>query len=399
MTIVFFSNFLNHHQKLVADALYASEGIDYTFVETKPMDEWLKKGGYSDYSHEPYVLRAWESVEMYHRAIELAKTVDVALFGGPEVLPLAVIRAKNTMKLSFEVSERWLKRGWLNLLSPRLWKSIWFYQTLFKYRPFYKLCASAFGASDQYKLNSYKERCYKWGYFTVVDEQFDIESYSTVSDANITTLMWCSRFITLKHPELPILMAKRLKDKQYLFHLDMFGSGEKLDLSKRLVEDLGLGDVVSFKGNVPNSELLQEMRKHQIFLFTSDQNEGWGAVANESLANGCVLVGSDAIGSVPFLVEDGNTGLMYKSANVNTGFKRFSLTVDDTALQSLTEKVEWLLKNPNERLRLAINGYKNMRDIWSPTNAAKNLLTLVDCLIKGRESPIKEGPCSKAVPI
>ena len=90
---------------------------------------------------------------------------------------------------------------------------------------------------------------------------------------------------------------------------------------------------------------------------------------------------------------------MYKSANVNTGFKRFSLTVDDTALQSLTEKVEWLLKNPNERLRLAINGYKNMRDIWSPTNAAKNLLTLVDCLIKGRESPIKEGPCSKAVPI
>ena len=54
---------------------------------------------------------------------------------------------------------------------------------------------------------------------------------------------------------------------------------------------------------MPNAKILQEMRKHEIFLFTSDRNEGWGAVSNESMSNGCMLVGSDGIGSIPFLVK------------------------------------------------------------------------------------------------
>ena len=209
MIIAYFSNFLNHHQKLVADELASTEGIDYIFVETVPMYDWLKKGGYTDYSQVSYVLRAWENEENRQKAIELAKTADVALFGGPEVLYLEVIRAKNTDKISFEVSERWLKRGWLNLLSPRLIKSLCYYRILFWRKPFYKLCASAFGASDQYKLHTYKNRCYKWGYFTTVDKNFDVKASQNVRSSETTSLMWCSRFLKWKHPELPILMAKR----------------------------------------------------------------------------------------------------------------------------------------------------------------------------------------------
>ena len=43
MIIAYFSNFLNHHQKLVADELASTEGIDYIFVETVPMYDWLKE--------------------------------------------------------------------------------------------------------------------------------------------------------------------------------------------------------------------------------------------------------------------------------------------------------------------------------------------------------------------
>lgn len=310
MIIAYFSNFLNHHQKLVADELASTEGIDYIFVETVPMYDWLKKGGYTDYSQVSYVLRAWENEENRQKAIELAKTADVALFGGPEVLYLEVIRAKNTDKISFEVSERWLKRGWLNL---------------------------------------------------------------------------------------PILMAKRLKEKGYRFSLDMFGSGEKLKEAKRLASDLGVTDMITFKGNMPNAKILQEMRKHEIFLFTSDRNEGWGAVSNESMSNGCILVGSDGIGSIPFLVEDGVSGITFKSANTDSGFIGEKLQIDEKALSSLTEKVELLLNHPIERKQIAIQGYENMRDVWSPANAAKNLLLLIDDLQKGRDCSISHGPCSKAI--
>lgn len=54
MTIVFFSNFINHHQANVADELYKLTNCNYTFVELCPIYEWLLKGGYSDLSSRPY---------------------------------------------------------------------------------------------------------------------------------------------------------------------------------------------------------------------------------------------------------------------------------------------------------------------------------------------------------
>ena len=101
------------------------------------------------------------------------------------------------------------------------------------------------------------------------------------------------------------------------------------------------------------------------------------------MSNGCVLVGSDAIGSIPFLVKDLENGCIFKSCNV----------------ESLSEQVTWLIDNPIERQKIALNGYRTMRDIWSPENAAKNLLQLIDDILNGRKSSISDGPCSKALPI
>ena len=230
-----------------------------------------------------------------------------------------------------------------------------------------------------------------------MDKNFDVKASQNVRSSETTSLMWCSRFLKLKNPELPILMAKRLKEKGYRFSLDMFGSGEKLKEAKRLASDLGVTDMITFKGNMPNAKILQEMRKHEIFLFTSDRNEGWGAVSNESMSNGCILVGSDGIGSIPFLVEDGVSGITFKSANTDSGFIGEKLQIDEKALSSLTEKVELLLNNQIERKQFAIQGYENMRDVWSPANAAKNLLLLIDDLQKGRDCSISHGPCSKAI--
>ena len=383
MIIVYVSNFLNHHQKLVADILYTTEGVEYTFVETIPMYNWLKKGGYTDYSQEPYVLKAWENIENKQKTIDLVLAADIAIFSCPESLQYQVIRAK-TGKLTFDVSERWLKRGWLNLASPRLLKYLWYYFTVFNHKRVYKLCSSAFACGDHYKLHSFKDKCYKWGYFTKVDRNFDVEeSFGVSTSETLHTLMWCARFLKWKHPELPIQMAARLKEKGYKFVLDMYGSGKELEKTQALSKLLNVEDVVCFKGNMPNDEILKAMREHEIFLFTSDKNEGWGAVANESMSNGCAIVASDAIGSIPFLVNDGINGCIFESCNLN----------------SLCEKVEWLLDNPTERKKITINAYHTMRDIWSPQNAANNFLKLVEVLQSGNNTMLINGPCSKAYPI
>lgn len=384
MTVTYFSNFLNHHQANVADELYEKQGTDYTFVELCPIYDWLLKGGYSDLSSRPYVLQAWRSPENYRKAEDLALNADVALFGGPETLKLEVMRAK-TGKLTFDVGERWLKRGLLNLASPRLLRYFWYYYTVFSKENVYKLCSSAYACGDHYKLYSFKNRCYKWGYFTKV-EDFPFETsanFDVSTEETEVHLMWCARFLRWKHPELPVRLARRLKDKGYKFVFDMYGSGVELENVKRLASELEVTDVLRFQGNLPNDKILEQMRQHEIFLFTSDKNEGWGAVLNESMSNGCAVVASDEIGSVPFLVEDGVNGLVFKSED----------------LDSLETKVMSLLDNADCRRTIAANAMRTMRTLWSPQNAADNLLRLIDDLQAGRDTSIAVGPCSKALPI
>lgn len=191
-------------------------------------------------------------------------------------------------------------------------------------------------------------------------------------------------------------MAARLKEKGYRFQLVMYGSGPMLYRTQELANRLGVKDVVTFYGNMPNEDILRAMRAHEIFLFTSDRNEGWGAVANEAMSCNCALVASDAIGSVPFLVQDGVNGCTFKSSRTSKGFGRVSDTFDREALDSLCEKVEGLLDSPSKRELIAQNGYKTLRDVWSPANAAQNLLNLINYLIGESQLRIKNGPCYMA---
>lgn len=194
-----------------------------------------------------------------------------------------------------------------------------------------------------------------------------------------------------KHPELPILMAERLKRKGYRFRLDMYGSGEYESRTKQLAKNLGVTDVVRFYGNMPNNELMVKMRCHSIFLFTSDRNEGWGAVANESMSNGCVLVASDGIGSSSYLINDGQTGLLFTSPKQSSSFNR----PDIAALDSLCDKVEYLLANPRKWQDIQSRSTALMQELWNPHIAAERLLILINCLEKGKDTPFVEGPCSK----
>lgn len=383
MKLVFYSLVLNHHQACVADEFYDILGDDYAFVETAECHD--QKGATEDYSKRPYLVKAWESAEAWQHAIGLAETAEVCVFGGYEALPFEKARMKRGL-LSFDMGERMLKHGWLNLASPRILKMIMSYHLGgWSRKPLYKLCCSAFAKGDQYKLWSFKNRCFKWGYFTSVGSYDD----GTKRYNETVRLMWCARFLTWKHPELTVVLASLLKKDGYKFHIDIYG-GEGLNVAhekvysretlERLVERLDVKDCVTFQGLKPNAEILQAMREHDIFLFTSDMTEGWGAVANEAMTNGCCLVGSDAIGAVPYLVKDGVNGMQFKSCNV----------------QDLYKTVRFLMDNPEKRMEMASEGQTFLCDVWSPRKAAEALLALIDDLRQGKDTSILEGPCSKA---
>lgn len=375
MRIVFFTNFINHHQVHIADELYKELGNNYTFVATEDIPQSFKDGGYPDYSERPYLLKAYLD-ENKEKAMQLAENADVVIIGSAPEMYVKKRLASN--KLTFRYSERWFKDGYYHLLSPRAWYN--YYNNHIKYRNsnLYMLCASAYTSGDVKKIFAYPDKCFKWGYFTRV-EKFDFEA-SFASKQGTMHILWCARFLVLKHPELPIKLAKRLKDAGCSFVIDMFGSGEEFEHTKQLAKELDVEDVVAFRGNVPNAEILEEMRKHDIFLFTSDRNEGWGAVLNEAMSSGCAVVTSNMIGSAPFLVKHNENGLIFESENID----------------SLFENVKYLIDNPQERYRLSKNAYETMLNVWSPENAAKRLLQLINGLLNGQTVEFVDGPCSKA---
>lgn len=382
MTIAFYSVLLNHHQVHVADELYALLGNNFAFIEIKESCE--SKGG-GDYSQRPYLIKAWRGSIEKEDAMRWAKTADVCVFGGYPAIEFMKERLRNNL-LSFDMSERWLKLGIVSLLSPRVLKQLWFYYTKWRTKPLYKLCCSAFASLDQNVLLTYKNKCYKWGYFTKIEHQ---DIYNVVSDKfhkrqmtnlSLTTIMWCGRFLKWKHPELPIQLVQRLHMLGFPIKLNMYGIGKEQEKIKKLTIHLGVSDIVEFKGYHSNESILRAMRKHDIFLFTSDRYEGWGAVLNEAMSSGCAVVSSDAIGAAPFLIQDGVNGFLFKSKQID----------------SLYEKVVFLLNHPEERQQMAEHGYQDMLHIWSPRKAAESLLQLINDLQSGRETSLKEGPCSKA---
>lgn len=376
------SNFINHHQTPVADELYNMPSVEYWFIETEALPEEQRNLGYSDLSGRPYVISSYKSTEKRQQAISLINDADVVIVGAaPEEMVLERLRNN---KLTFRYSERLFKKRPWYFPDPRVWMELLKKHIRYKYKSLYMLAASAYTANDVYAIGAYKNKVYKWGYFTRVDE-FPLEACENLdasSGESVPHIMWCARFLRLKHPELPVMLAKRLKDKGYNFHLDMYGRGEELYPTQQLVKSLAINDNVSFYGSLPNEEILKEMRKHEIFLFTSDRNEGWGAVLNESMSNGCAVVASNLIGSVPFLIQDGENGMVFKSGD----------------LDSLTQKVCYLLDNPTERLEMAKKAIHTMRVIWSPANAAKRFVELAHKLLADEITSYTDGPCSKAYP-
>ena len=381
MTVTFLTNLVHHHQLPLADELYKLLGDDYHYVATEPLPDWLIKGGYDPNLVRPYVIRSYANDESMREARRLADESDVVIIGSA---PNSwVYKRKCENKITFHYNERWLRfHSWKAYLPHALWRT-YRHHYQFRNKRLYMLCASAFTAQDVAKFGCYKGKCFKWGYFTKVDSDFEVEALELgTSTSEITPLMWCARFLKWKHPELPVRLAARLKEKGYRFAIDMFGGGEELQNIETMISDLGVSDCVKLKGNMPNDDILKEMRKHKIFLFTSDYNEGWGAVLNESMASGCVPVGSNEIGSVPYLIKDGINGCIFESRNID----------------SLEEKVSWLLDNPEKTEELRQKALITMKEIWSPKAAANNFLQLVESIMSGEldKYSLYEGPASWA---
>lgn len=375
MKIVFVSNYYNHHQASLSEAFFVLTDGNYYFIQTQPMEGERKQMGWGVARLPVFVKESYLSRESYDECIRLINDADVVITGSaPNKMLGARLRRK---KLVFRYSERIYKNK--KVFSHFIYH---FFKLRFNdyfSKNVYMLCASGYAAADFAKTGMYLGKTYKWGYFPAVKKYEDIDLL--INRKQKASILWVARLIEWKHPEASIQVAGRLKRDGYAFKLCLIGGGVLQDKIARMIKEKDLEDVVHMLGVMKPEEVRRHMEQSQIFLFTSDQNEGWGAVLNEAMNSGCAVVASEAIGSVPFLIKDGVNGLRYENGNI----------------EDLTNKVKFLLDHPEKCTELGKNAYSTMTEEWNADTAAERFIALASHILSGEKgiSLYELGPCSR----
>lgn len=388
MKITYVSNFMNHHQLPFSQGILSQDGVEYTFVALEAIPQERLDMGYEDMNHKyPFVLCAYDSEEKMHQAEKLIDDADVAIYGScPDSL---IVRRTNKGKLCFKFSERYFKEGTGLLQIPHNLASAWKHLKPFEKGLLYFCCSSAYTAADLNRYTNFKGRTFKWGYFPET-KKYDVAELMkrklSVTSAGWkhpqASILWAGRLIGWKHPDASIELAASLKKKGYSFKMSIIGNGEMEAQLREMIRSKGVEDCVEMLGAMSPDEVRAHMERADVFLFTSDFNEGWGAVLNESMNSGCAVVASHAIGSVPFLIKDGVNGLIYENGNQKHFEKQVCRLLDDDAY----------------RRKMGENAYATISDTWNAQVASGRFVELAREIIKGNtaQTLFEDGPCSSA---
>lgn len=374
MNVVFVSNYFNHHQMPFSDCMFELTSGEYRFVQMEEMAAEREKMGWSMAALPSYVTRYSEDENGVNNLILNADVVICS--NGYESLMKERFKRN---RLVFIYGERLYKTD-INRLKL-LKHAVINYLNFGGYRNCYCLCSSAYASYDWSRSRAFLNKCFKWGYFTKSITYSTKTNLMSKKNKDTVAILFVARQIELKHPELPVRVLKKLCDEGIEAELTMIGDGPLTDEIKKNVSSLGLNGRVTIIPSVLPTEVRKYMEAADIFLFTSDKNEGWGAVMNESMNSGCAVVASSAIGSVPYLINNGINGFIY----------------EDGIFNDLYEKTKKLAVDKELRKKLGTSAYETIINEWSEYVAAERFIKLSSSIINRNTTNIyQSGPCSIA---
>lgn len=359
--VAFVVAFISPHTEPMARELARTEEV--VFIHLMPLPEYRKRMGFSVQSQNIKIYHQYEEPELCQEIIDTAETV---VFAFPSHLELLRKRVEEN-RLTFFWSERIFKKGLIKWLDPRTHAMCRFFRAT-KDKNIHLLSIGVNAAKDYRVLGFPKERIYRFGYFPET-ETFVPRKNRKGEKCNV---LWVGRMIGFKRP---LMALKAMKPLMQQCSLKMIGDGRLWEKAKRYARRNRMP--VEFLGNIPNGQVVEEMRKADILLTTSDKGEGWGAVVNEGMASGCAIVCSDSIGCVQLLPSEKNAAI----------FKTHSIRSLRNAILLAKEKVE----------SLSAASIKTVEEDFSPTIAAQRLAKTIEVLQvdKNGDNGYTEGLCSK----
>lgn len=135
-------------------------------------------------------------------------------------------------------------------------------------------------------------------------------------------LLWVGRFIPTKKLSIALeALSKTSNPKDFRLHIVGSGTDEEITLYKNQANDLGISEICTWYGKIPNSEVQKMMREKDLFYFTS-VFEGGPHVILESITNCIPILCFDTCGQG--VVVDDSIGFKVSLTNHNQGVNDFA---------------------------------------------------------------------------
>lgn len=359
--IAFVVAFISPHTEPMARELAKTEEV--VFIHLMPLPGYRQRMGFDVQSQNIKIYHQYEEPERCQEIIDNAETV---IFAFPSHLELLRKRVEEN-RLTLFCSERIFKKGLIKWLDPRIHAMRRFFHFA-KDKNIHLLSIGINAAKDYRILGFPKDRIYRFGYFP------ETETYMPrkIRKGEKCNVLWVGRMIGFKRP---LMAVKAMKPLMQECNLKMIGDGKLWEKVKQYASRNNLP--IEFLGNIPHEQVVEEMRRADILLTTSDKGEGWGAVVNEGMASGCAIVCSDSIGCVHMLPSEKNAVI----------FKTHSIRSVRNAILLAKENIE----------SLSAASIKIIEEDFSPIIAAQRLAKTIEVLQADQhgDNGYTEGLCSK----
>lgn len=143
------------------------------------------------------------------------------------------------------------------------------------------------------------------------------------------------------------------------------GDGPQRAEYEEMVKQLGLDDVTTFTGKVPNDEVPNYINQIDIFAVPSTERESFGVAVVEAMACGVPVVVSD-VGGLPEVVKDGETGIIVPKKNPSKLAEAFASLIVDDAMREM----------------MGTNGIQHVKDNYNWIDNANGMITLYKQIVK-----------------
>lgn len=389
MKLAYFTNIWAHYQGNIGRELAKTLGAEnFRLVFVRPIDDWSKSNtlhGKMGWAIRPpeerWIVQPPESLEELSNGVwvDLMRDADIVFVGAlhnSSSLLKAYKERVASGKLTFIGNERMFKAKILmkDFFNPKRWASWIFSSILFNHKNVHYFSTAYYGPQDMKHLHACKGRMWSWAYFPDVSPA-PIEK----TESSKLRICWAGRMLNCKKVEYIVEALALLPDKiRNICEVTIVGDGEAHDRIIARADELKLNDIITFKPLMTKEEVIDLMTVSDVYIFSSNREEGWGVVVQEAMDRSCVPIANEQAGVTRKIIDDGVDGFIFNDGDVNC----------------IAKKIEWLATHPEERKAMGLRGWQKMQQ-WSPRVGAERLALLIECIEKGDFSRMpKTGLCA-----